>query len=108
MMSKKAAALCDWSGYDGGGTEDLYVIWNRWYQYSLNIANIAHCPSDHVVRDRGDNKKYIHIQTFHEEEGEHIWHLRQTPRPWYSQDCGEDYNPENIGKHSEKETKKDD
>lgn len=108
MMSKKAAVLCDWTGYDGSGTEDLFIIWNRWFQYNLNIANIPHCPSDHIIRDRENDKKYIHIQTFHEEEGEHVWHLRQTPRPWYSQDCGEDYNPENIGKHSEKETKKDD
>lgn len=107
MMSKKAAALCDWSGYDGGGTEDLYVIWNRWYQYSLNIANIAHCPSDHVVRDRGDNKKYIHIQTYHEEEGEHVWHLRQTSRPWYGQDCGEEYNENNNGQHTHVEKEND-
>jgi hypothetical protein len=103
MMSRKAASLCDWSGYDGGGTEDLYIIWHRWHQYDIKIANIAHCPSDHIVRDRGDKYKYIHVQTYHEENGEHEGHLRQSAKPWYAQDVGEKYNKKNNGTHTQPE-----
>lgn len=100
MMSKKAAALCDFTGYDGSGTEDLYIIWNRWYQNSINIANIPHCPSDHIVRDRGDSNKYIHVFTYHEESGDHQWHLRQKNLPWYEQNAGEMYDKKNNGMHT--------
>jgi hypothetical protein len=101
MMNKEAAALCDFSGYDGSGTEDLFIVWNRWYPNNLNIANISHCPSDHIVRDRGNDSKYIHIMSYHEKEGESIGHLRQKNLPWYAQDLGEKYDPENNGRHSE-------
>lgn len=103
MMNKEAASLCDFSGYNGGGTEDLFIVWNRWYPNNLNIANIAHCPSDHIIRDRGKDGKYIHIMTYHEKEGETIGHLRQKHLPWYSQDLGEEYDLGNDGKHSIKQ-----
>ena len=106
MMTKKAASLCDFSGYNGGGTEDLYIIWNRWDQYDIKIANISHSPSDHIVRDRNKEGKYIHIFTYHEKEGEHEGHLRQTSRPWYSQEAGEEFSEENNGMHSYPEEEK--
>jgi hypothetical protein len=97
MMNKEALALCDWSGYDGSGTEDLFVVWSGWQPRGIKIAAIPHCPCDHVIRHREEKNKYIHITTGHEIEGECVGHLRQLPRPWYSHDTGERYNQENDG-----------
>ena len=97
LMNKMAISLCDWSGYDGGGTEDLYVVWQRWYPNNIRIAAIPHAPCDHVVRHREEKGKLVHIQSYHEGEGECVGHLRQKTRPWYSQDFGERYSPENDG-----------
>ena len=107
MMTRDTAAMCDWTGYNGGGTEDLYIIWNRWKDYNINIANIAHCPCDHIVRDRENKKRYIHVKTYHEQKGEHEGHLRQINIPWYSQDLGEDYDESNDGQHTTKKYEKD-
>jgi len=97
MMNKEALALCDWSGYDGSGTEDLFVVWSGWQPRGIKIAAIPHCPCDHVIRHREEKNKYIHITTGHEIEGECVGHLRQLPRPWYSHDTGERYSKENDG-----------
>ena len=102
MMSQKAAALCDFTGYIGSGTEDLYIVWNRWYQNNINIANIPHCPSDHIIRDRDVEGQLSHIFTYHEEEGEFKGHLRQEKRPWYSQDIGEGCKEEQKYKEEKK------
>lgn len=106
MMSEKAASLCDFTGYIGAGTEDLYIIWNRWNQNNIKIANIAHCPSDHIIRDREVEGNLIHIFTYHEETGEFEGHLRQERRPWYSQDIGEDCKEEQKQQKKEEKKKK--
>ena len=104
LMNKEALALCDWSGYDGSGTEDLYVTWHRWHPRGIKIAAIPHCPCDHVVRNRADKNKLVHIVSGHELDGECVGHLRQTARPWYSHNTGERYNKENDGNlHSHKQ-----
>lgn len=100
MMTKEAAVMCDWSGYNGGGTEDLYICFKRWAANSVRIATISHCPCDHVVRDRNNPEKFIHVQTFHELEGECEGHLRQVNVPWYSQDVGEQFDEGNDGQHT--------
>lgn len=97
LMNKEALSLCDWSGYDGSGTEDLYVTWHRWHPRGIKIAAIPHCPCDHVVRNRQDPKKLVHIVAGHELEGECVGHLRQSARPWYSHNTGERYSEENDG-----------
>jgi hypothetical protein len=100
MMTRETASMCDFSGYNGGGTEDLFIVWNRWYPNNVNIANIAHCPSDHIIRDRINDGKYIHILTYHELGGEFVGHLRQRDTAWYSQDLYEKFNHYNDGKIS--------
>ena len=103
MMTRETASMCDFSGYDGSGTEDLYIVFRRWYINNVNIANIAHCPSDHIVRDRSDNQKYIHVMTYHEDSGECVGHLRQSNLPWYGQDLSETFDPSNNGIHTKSE-----
>ncbi len=100
MMNRDTAAMCDWSGYSGGGTEDLYICFHRWANNQVKIATIAHCPCDHIVRDRNNAKKFIHVQTFHEPNGECEGHLRQRNVPWYGHDVGEKFDEKNDGRHT--------
>lgn len=97
LMSKEALLLCDWAGYHGAGTEDLYIVWTRWYPRGIKIAAIPHCPCDHIIRSLSDKKKLIHLATSHVTEGECIGHLRQTAKPWYAQSIGEKHTDENDG-----------
>lgn len=99
LMNKKALALAQFDGYDGGGTEDLYIVWKRWYRHGLKINCIAHVPCDHVIRDRKDKAKLILCQSYHEQKDpECVGHLRIEPRPWYQQVENETYNERNDGR----------
>lgn len=88
MMNKRALELAIFDGYDGRGTEDLYICFHRWYPNNLRIVAIPHSLCDHVIRDKG---RYVHIQAYHEESGEYKNHLRQRARPFYTMEEGEKF-----------------
>jgi len=106
LMNKKALDLAFFDGYSGAGTEDLYICWNRWYQNNIRLAAVPHILCDHIIRDRKKDgeqihgQKYIHLQPYHETEGECVGHVRMKSVPWYGQDIGEVYNKDNDGKLS--------
>lgn len=50
MMNRKALTLCNWIGYEGKGTEDLYINHERWGLHGLKIGLVAHSPADHILR----------------------------------------------------------
>jgi hypothetical protein len=90
LMSHRALALAQFDGYDGSGTEDLYVVWKRWHRNGLRINVIPHAPCDHVIRDPQNKGKFILIQAFHEtRDPECVGHLRVERRDWYQQVDGE-------------------
>lgn len=98
LMGKKALSLAQFEGYDGGGTEDLYVVWKKWHRHGLRINVIPHAPCDHVIRDRQNEGKFILCQAFHEyRDPETVGHLRMEYRPWYQQVESEVYNETNDG-----------
>lgn len=79
LMSREALALADFSGYEGKGTEDLYVVWHRWYPAGLKICAIPHALCSHVIRkDDG----YLLVHAYHETEGECVGHIRQRTVPF--------------------------
>lgn len=85
LMNAQAIALADFEGYEGKGTEDLFVCWNRWHPASLRINVITHCPCDHVIwsKKKGENTDtYTHYIAYHEADGEHRGHLRTRKIPW--------------------------
>ena len=81
MMNRRALSLCDFSGYDGRGTEDLYINFRRWRPAGLRMACIPHCPCDHVIRDK-KNGGHVLVATGHADDPEHDGHLRQWRIPW--------------------------
>jgi hypothetical protein len=80
LMSGKALALATFEGYDGKGTQDLFLCWHRWYPAGLRIVCIPHTAADHVKRDK--DGKVVHHRAYHETEGEYRGHLRQRQQPW--------------------------
>ena len=85
LMNRKALALACFDGYDGKGTEDLFIVWKRWHPAGLRINVITHCPCDHVIWEKkkgGDAGKFTLISAFHETEGEYVGHLRTSQTPW--------------------------
>lgn len=96
MMGREAMALCDFTGYDGQGTEDLFIVFHRWWPAGIRIAAIPHCPADHIIREKvhDDSGKETGVQKIrhcfagHEGQGECVGHLRQQRREWHPQEVG--------------------
>lgn len=81
MMNRRALSLCDFTGYDGKGTEDLFINFRRWFPAGIRMAAIPHCPCDHVIRDK-ETGGHVLIATGHADDEEHQGHLRQWRMPW--------------------------
>lgn len=86
LLSSKALALATFAGYDGRGTQDLYLCWNRWYPAGIRIACITHTVCDHVKRKTKDAPSdvpdIIHYHAYHENQPEYSGHLRVRQQPW--------------------------
>ena len=85
LLNAEALALAHFSGYEGKGTEDLFVCWHRWHPAGLRINVITHCPCDHVIWEKkkgGDSGKYTHHFAYHEQIGETAGHLRTRQFEW--------------------------
>lgn len=85
LLNKQALDLAYFDGYEGKGTEDLFICWKRWHPAGLKLNVIPHCPCDHVIWEKkkgGDKAKYTLLHVYHEEVGECRGHLRQRPIPW--------------------------
>lgn len=74
LMSAKAARLAHFDGYEGKGTQDLYLNWHRWKPAGLRFCCITHTVCEHVVRDA--EGKLVHYFAHHEQVGEMRGHLR--------------------------------
>lgn len=81
LMSKKALTLAEFSGYEGKGTQDLFLCWYKWHPQNIKIACIPHCPCDHVKIDT-ETKKIIHHRSYYETMGEYKNHLRTESKEW--------------------------
>lgn len=79
LMSKRALALADFAGYEGKGTQDLFLCWQRWHPAGLRLACVPHVPCDHVKRTPDG---IVHHIAYHQADGECRGHLRSRPIPW--------------------------
>lgn len=85
LLNKEALALAHFEGYEGKGTEDLFICWHRWYPAGLRLNVITHCPCDHVIWEKkkgGSEKTFTHHMSYHETEGDCRGHLRVRQMPW--------------------------
>jgi hypothetical protein len=84
-MTARALELAHFEGYDGGGTEDLFIGWHRWHPAGIRQAVLPHCPADHVIWSKkkgGSPEEYTLHHVYHEQEGECVGHLRVRQSPW--------------------------
>lgn len=79
LLSKRALATAFYEGYDGGGTQDLFLCWRRYFPDNIRIAAIPHTLCDHIKKKDG---KLIQYQGVHEQQGEAKGHLRVIQREW--------------------------
>lgn len=93
MLSEKALSMAHFDGYEGKGTQDLYLGWNRWKPHGLNMCVTTHAICDHVIRKRDGEDQlwddFTVVNAYHEPEGIHQGHLRQRHTPLYTFDAGE-------------------
>lgn len=86
LLSKRALAHADFTGYEGKGTQDLFLCWNRWYPAGLKLACVPHIVCDHIKRKSpeapADAPEIIHYRAYHETDGEHRGHLRVRQQPF--------------------------
>jgi hypothetical protein len=87
LLSKRALAMANFEGYDGGGTQDLFLCWKRWNPAGLRMAALTHCPCSHVkssVEEKSGVKtpKYTLLEAVHEQVGPSRGHLRVISKPW--------------------------
>jgi hypothetical protein len=86
LMSGKALSLATFEGYDGKGTQDLFLCWHRWHPAGLRIAAVPHTAADHVKpkpKDAPtDAPPLLHYRAYYETEGEYRGHLRVRQQPW--------------------------
>jgi hypothetical protein len=83
LLNKKALSLSEFSGYQGKGTQDLFLCWEKWNPKNIKIACIPHCPCDHV-KIESETKKIIHYKAYYETDGEYKNHLRIDQQDWIS------------------------
>jgi hypothetical protein len=104
LLSRKALALADFEGYQGQGTQDLYLGWSHWKPNNINMCAITHSICDHIIRQKNENTEeqlwedFIHVLSYHEEQGECEGHLRQRHVPFYRHIAGEKPKQENSSK----------
>lgn len=96
LMSRKALSCAAFDGYDGRGTQDLFLNWRRWYANDVKMCVITHCVCEHVVSG-GEEGKRVHVFAHHEPDGEFAGHLRIQHRPFYRFDGTDHYSPDNDG-----------
>lgn len=95
LLNRQALMLADFCGYEGKGTEDLFVVWRKWHPAGLRICAIPHVVCSHVIRQK-DRPGYKLIEAFHETEGECVGHIRQRTLPWIAHSVGEVFTDEKI------------
>lgn len=88
LLSQRALAHADFTGYEGRGTQDLFLCWSRWHPAGLKIACVPHIACDHIKRKPpeapADTPDIIHYRAYHETEGECRGHLRVRQQPFVS------------------------
>lgn len=85
LLSREALAHADFTGYDGRGTQDLFLCWRRWYPAGIRIACVPHVACDHIKAKPSrehDTVEVVHHHAWHETEGEFRGHLRQRSSPF--------------------------
>lgn len=82
MMNRKALSLATFEGYELGGTQDLFLCWNRWTPAGIRMCVIPHIVCSHVKKQPDGG--FAIQDASHVLAGEHVGHLRWEQHRYYS------------------------
>lgn len=95
LITRKALELANFSGYDGGGTQDLWLCWKVWYPANIKMSVITHSICSHVKRKPAkyalaDSKMHgpfigshlVIMRASHETDPNFFGHLRMEEKIW--------------------------
>ena len=74
LLSARALHLANWTGYQGHGTQDLWLCWRCWHPAGLRLAVVPHSLCSHMKRAKDDT--YTTWFARHELGGPSHGHLR--------------------------------
>ena len=97
LLSRRALSSSAFDGYDGRGTQDLFLNWRRWKAEGMRFCVITHAVCEHVVGKKDGQGGKVHAFAHHEQVGEMKGHLRVQHRPFYAFAGGDKFDPENDG-----------
>lgn len=85
MLSKRALNLSNFDGYDGAGTQDLYLVWHKWNQSGIRIGCNVSVPSVHIKKHKDPELPGLTawVPYFNSAEEETCGHLRILHRPYF-------------------------
>lgn len=84
LMSSRALDAAQFTGYAGGGTQDLWLCWRVWHPLGLRLAVTSHAVCSHIKPATAEGISTKHQLHFarHELGGPAHGHLRQEVAPW--------------------------
>ncbi len=84
LFGRTALSMLDFIGYEGGGTQDLSLVFRKLRPQGIRLCVLPHCVSHHVVRRKDADGKTIHklLYMYHEPEGEYAGHIRHREMAW--------------------------
>jgi hypothetical protein len=85
LMSRRALDLANFTGYDGGSTQDLWLARRVFRPMGMQFACIPHAVCSHVKQDRAEGREpALRIMYARHEmvDKECYGHLRSDQRPW--------------------------
>lgn len=104
LMNRRALNCCDWTGYTGGGTEDIFAYETHFKGQGLRMGLATHAPAHHVVRPRDPkggqhHNRYVLVRLdfVRDPSSEFVDHIRRNPTPYYKHTPGEKFDPANTG-----------
>jgi hypothetical protein len=89
LMNRRAFQLASFEGYDGHGTQDLFLCWKKWYPAGIKLAVVPHVLCHHVKHKHDKNGKKLMnefelYEAYHETMEPATGHLRVRILPWES------------------------
>lgn len=80
LLSARALDAAQFTGYEGNGTQDLWLCWKAWHPRGIRMTVVPHALCSHVKRREGERLELLH--SHHVMEGAAYGHLRMTRKPW--------------------------
>lgn len=80
MWGRDVMNVTDFTGYDGRGTQDLFLVWSKWHPAGKKIGCLVGAPAGHVKME--DGKRILWEPFFVPEPEEAAGHIRVRKKPF--------------------------